>query len=108
MPDVAQPPDHQQLLTLLHEAQAQYAAHPTDYLEGVVVSLMRALDMFPIRDWCDDERQARNAANRPPTDRVRDYLNGSRTALQWVDGVISDPPVSTVYTGKSDPPEGLM
>ena len=90
-------PSRQQLQAMLSEALAQYRARPGEFLEGVVVGLMRALDMEPERSWCDDQAQERNARDRPAPARVRDYLNGTAAAMVWAfDG--GQPPLSIVLT----------
>jgi hypothetical protein len=95
------PPPEAELRAMLAEALAQYRAHPGEYLEGVVTGLMRMLDMEPDRSWCDDEAQERNARGRPATARVRDYLNGTKTAMAWADGG-GGPPLSIVLTVEQD------
>ncbi|HCU49587.1 MAG TPA: hypothetical protein DGG94_07280 [Micromonosporaceae bacterium] len=96
---------------MLAEALAQYRAHPGDYLEGAVVGLMRSLELEADRSWCDDAAQNRNADGRPPQQRVRDYINGTKAALAWAMGTSASPPLSIVLTAPqgdqpASPPDG--
>jgi len=99
---MSSPPSSAQLQAMLAEALAQYRTRPTEFLEGLVIGLMRMLDLEPDRSWCDDDAQERNAGGRPATARVRDYLNGTKAAMAWAAGT-SDPPLPIVLTAKQEP-----
>jgi hypothetical protein len=90
---------------MLPEALAQYRAHPSEFLEGIIVGLMRMLDMQPERSWCDDEAQERNSRGHPAVARVREYLNGTGAAMAWATGDGS-PPLSIVLTAGQESEEG--
>ncbi len=96
-------PDEQQVKAMLAEARAQYRAHPDDYLEGVVLGLMRSLTIDPDRSWCDDAAQNRNAGARPPAQRVRDYINGLKAAGGWALGTQDAAPAQVVLTAAQPP-----
>ena len=96
------PPSEPELDAMLAEALAQYHVHPSEYLEGTVAGLIGLLDVAPDRSWCDPDAQERNAAGRAPTSRVRDYLNGTKAAMEWAVGT-GAAPVSVVLTERQEP-----
>ncbi len=87
---------------MLTEALAQYRVRSSEYLEGTVAGLMGLLDRAPDRSWCDPDAQERNTAGRAPTSRVRDYLNGTKAAIEWAAGT-GAAPVSMVLTERQEP-----
>ncbi|WP_020521613.1 hypothetical protein [Catelliglobosispora koreensis] len=96
-------PHEDEIQAMLTEALAQYRAHPDDYLEGLVLGLMRALNMDPDRSWYDDAAQNGNAETTPPAQRVRDYINGLKAAGAWALGTQDAPPVQEVLTAGQPP-----